>query len=628
MYAGYGNELIYLMDLCTLSYHLHSQTLIWPMDPYYEQFLSGKGELQRDNLIREVYQDRHNFVGQTFQVPNSGTVPQFTGPGKFSGTNANGWLTNDDLDPIVSKYDRIYPWRPSFTRPEPGDWIVYNTPRQITDRIGTVHMVQYSELNGPQKYLVPPPPTPPSPIIRQIHGQHPSPVAGIPTNDRLYCFEGGTGAVGKVGDLKPNPTSFSLSLMGFVLEEDLGNGEYNVYIVFRGSRSGDGKRAMNQGAVGKGNPDWVTDMDFGYKMADPNICRVGLVARGFRSAIYSMMPTILTSLEDIQNRRAMPPKKIMVSGHSLGGALATHFTSAMTAGTNPNWINGGLNQPLRFWPWESIALISFGAPIAGNETFAKALDLFVPSNKRCFLEGDPVTFDKSTLVSTQVVYHQDKGQSDQSGARLGFHAGTPIGIKISDNLIEPSTIPGPFKKAIKANTQFHEPINIRRGILQYLTKNGFNTINVPASINVGNNNDEPWKKLSSFRQVYGHLAQVAGGNLADLQACFISYPDHCKEYLRDLSFSMNDNATKFAINQYMSYCNNPLQNLLNNLFQQTKQLDDKIGIPSHNFIKMCMLMCRLSINANQGNYNLAIGVMNNHTPEDLTADKFQDEVLR
>ena len=31
------NELVYLLDLCTLSYQLHSQTLIWPMDPYYER---------------------------------------------------------------------------------------------------------------------------------------------------------------------------------------------------------------------------------------------------------------------------------------------------------------------------------------------------------------------------------------------------------------------------------------------------------------------------------------------------------------------------------------------------------------------------------------------------------------
>jgi hypothetical protein len=29
-------EFVYLLDLCILSYQLHAQTLIWPLDPYYE----------------------------------------------------------------------------------------------------------------------------------------------------------------------------------------------------------------------------------------------------------------------------------------------------------------------------------------------------------------------------------------------------------------------------------------------------------------------------------------------------------------------------------------------------------------------------------------------------------------
>jgi hypothetical protein len=33
---------VYLLDLCIFSYHLHNQTLIWPMDPYYEQLSSQK----------------------------------------------------------------------------------------------------------------------------------------------------------------------------------------------------------------------------------------------------------------------------------------------------------------------------------------------------------------------------------------------------------------------------------------------------------------------------------------------------------------------------------------------------------------------------------------------------------
>jgi hypothetical protein len=31
------HTLVHLLDLCILSYQLHSQTLIWPMDPYNER---------------------------------------------------------------------------------------------------------------------------------------------------------------------------------------------------------------------------------------------------------------------------------------------------------------------------------------------------------------------------------------------------------------------------------------------------------------------------------------------------------------------------------------------------------------------------------------------------------------
>jgi hypothetical protein len=30
---SYQHELVYLCDLCVFAYQLHSQTLIWPIDP-------------------------------------------------------------------------------------------------------------------------------------------------------------------------------------------------------------------------------------------------------------------------------------------------------------------------------------------------------------------------------------------------------------------------------------------------------------------------------------------------------------------------------------------------------------------------------------------------------------------
>ena len=47
------HQLIYLLDLCTYSYQLHNQTLIWPMDPYYDQFSGIKG--RRNGFMAEVH---------------------------------------------------------------------------------------------------------------------------------------------------------------------------------------------------------------------------------------------------------------------------------------------------------------------------------------------------------------------------------------------------------------------------------------------------------------------------------------------------------------------------------------------------------------------------------------------
>ena len=42
---------IFELDLCILSYQLHSQTLIWPMDPYYEQYKNER----RKKFLEAVY---------------------------------------------------------------------------------------------------------------------------------------------------------------------------------------------------------------------------------------------------------------------------------------------------------------------------------------------------------------------------------------------------------------------------------------------------------------------------------------------------------------------------------------------------------------------------------------------
>ena len=87
----YSNEVVYLLDLCILSYHLHSQTLIWPMDPYYEQVKKKLGS-RRNNFM--------SLIRQTFDFQ---TKPGYHGPGSSQGDDNSGWRTNPHLDPIISQ---------------------------------------------------------------------------------------------------------------------------------------------------------------------------------------------------------------------------------------------------------------------------------------------------------------------------------------------------------------------------------------------------------------------------------------------------------------------------------------------------------------------------------------------
>ncbi len=130
--------------------------------------------------------------------------------------------------------------------------------------------------------------------------------------------------------------------MGFVLAKRVitfpgpaANRPYDLYIVFRGSRSGH-PRYITAYTFGADNPDWVTEMNFGSGRgtleANPAITIFGEVCPGFASSVLTMLPTIIACLEDIEVRkRAHPPRAIYVTGHSLGAALAGAFYQRSTS---------------------------------------------------------------------------------------------------------------------------------------------------------------------------------------------------------------------------------------------------------------------------------------------------------
>jgi hypothetical protein len=57
------DQTVHLLDLCILSYHLHAQTLIWPLDPYYECSTPEKRRMEFMNALRTWCKDVRTLHG-------------------------------------------------------------------------------------------------------------------------------------------------------------------------------------------------------------------------------------------------------------------------------------------------------------------------------------------------------------------------------------------------------------------------------------------------------------------------------------------------------------------------------------------------------------------------------------
>lgn len=366
------HPLVYHLDLSILSYHLYSQSLVWPLDPYYEE------RADRGDYMSNVRAWAGDVAAKQLADPDG--IRDIRGPGLLA-----GFPDNPSHDPILYDYSGLHPWSSNIVNVEE-KWTEYLTPDEITSRIRDVY-VAYRPIGGTEDDVT---------IERVVPSRH---EADPDASDVLIAFEGGTGNKGEEG--QPH----SQSLMGFVLARSRGDGGYDVHVTFRGSRSGSASRALWQALSTRnasGNPDWITDLGFrliGERDGVGAITTEGTVARGFATSMQATLPRVFASLEMVADMNDAAPSNIYVTGHSLGGGLAQHFTSAVLLGDRYGPAGSGAAMPetLEAWPWTEIKLITYGAPRAGGESWAKPLT--TEGLRSVFYDDSLIPYDWNALDS-------------------------------------------------------------------------------------------------------------------------------------------------------------------------------------------------------------------------------------
>ena len=446
------HPLVYHLDLCVLAYQIYGQALIWPFDPYYEEL--NNWQWGRTKFIARV-RDWANTKGRE-QVASGSGFGSYRGPGVLGGFD-----DNPAHDPILYRYNRLHPWSHTITNAD-GRWIEYRTPEEITGPVRDVH-VSYRLTGG----------APGDVTISRLTPQRQDSAPGA--RDALLAFEGGTGDKGEPGQ------PASQSLMGFVLLRHKPAGGYDVHVAFRGSRSGSAGRALLQGNWTKsagGNPDWITDLGYTYLAPEEggaHISTTGKVSRGFARSMDSILPQLIRCLQKVAELEGgTKPDRIYVTGHSLGGALAQHFVSAVLLGDRYGPVGSGAAMPaaLRSWPWQDIKLITFGAPRAGDEEWAQVLTRDHLDSEVFTTPVDP--YDRSALpVAHPSIVPRLTDENRPAGFRVlltqdpittakkirGKHVGKSVYVD------KPSTI----KMLMPWLKDKHEPTEIRDLMLESLS---------------------------------------------------------------------------------------------------------------------------------------------------------------
>lgn len=257
-----------MLEYCRFAYKAYAQTCSYPMDPFYEAHAAG--DSARERLALALHQ----------RAGTQGDAQKF--------------------DPIA--YDLR-------TVPNPHQGVVYRGGEDT-------------------KYIL----FAPRPLdlsISEVKGfdlagnalASPPTLTGATGSVRCAYFQGRTGMT------QTHPTSGWTSWLGAVLYDPQ---TQNCVIVYRGSRSGKGGRALSQAQFhSKGSPDWVTDMNH-LKGVDVPKYRGATLSCGFQYAYASSQASLRAAYTAVTS--GATPKAVYVTGHSLGGALAQCAYLDLTCG--------------------------------------------------------------------------------------------------------------------------------------------------------------------------------------------------------------------------------------------------------------------------------------------------------
>lgn len=446
-------------DLCILAYQLYHQSVLWPLDPWYEV------------LARGATNRRTRFMAKTHEYARSlgrADGDLYAGPACVGGQGDS----NATLDPVLTNFSQLRPRDPAFT----GDGAVFIALQAPAYLVNTISRVSACTYSSAWRSAWP-------------HGQAvlTSLVEEGGGEDELIAFEGGTGSF--------KDSAAAWSPMGFVLKRTRDDGTYDAHIVFRGSRSGNAVRALLGGRDGwfngpTGNADWVTDMASGLQR-DAYVGGDGTVAVGFAAALKRCMGTLQAALREL-NRKYGAPQTIQVSGHSLGAALASLCIGALTSGTP----GVELRKALPGWRGALDAVQGYllALPPVGNKDYCTGYNGNAAGRVVApYVAGDPV------VECSKSVSFGDTGAAGFAGAQLGSGGYTPGTLE---------RLPRPM--GARSDENSHEIYLIRAALLGKAQR-------AQVVLADGMRNVTPWATYVSFADMLdGRPVSYAAGGAASI----------------------------------------------------------------------------------------------------------------